>query len=155
MKTTALLLTFVFAIVTVQPALADSAEEQVKELMDCYALGSDIITRAIDADSVGADLGNPVNLITSPIFAEGHGFYSRCATPEWEVTLQLDSDGKKLKPFELLEQLLGDSPVDPRMIPLQRVRLLAAAENGKEWLTPMEQIIRHLRELKARAKRCA
>jgi hypothetical protein len=110
MKTTALLLTFVFAIVTVQPALADSdkgqnqnAEEQIKKLMDCYALGSDIITRAIDADSVGADLGNPVNLVTSPIFAEGHGFYRRCATREWEVTLQVDSGGTLLTTHGPLE----------------------------------------------------
>ncbi len=96
MKTTALLLTFVFAIVTVQPALADSdkgrnqnAEEQIKKLMDCYALGTDILTRAVDAPSVGGDFGNPVNEIDAT-FAEGLGFYRRCSTKNWTVTLQLD-----------------------------------------------------------------
>ena len=96
MKTTALLLTFVFAIVTVQPALAGSdkgknqdAKEQIKELMDCYALGSDILTRAVDAPSVGGDFGNPVNEIDAT-FAEGLGFYRRCSTKNWTVTLQLD-----------------------------------------------------------------
>jgi len=96
MKTTALLLTCVIAIVTVQPALASSdngrnqnAEEQIKKLMDCYALGTDIITRAVDAPSVGGDFGNPQN-VYDPTFAEGLGFYRRCATRDWTVTLQLD-----------------------------------------------------------------
>ena len=96
MKTTALLLMFVFAIVTVQPALADSekgrnqnSKEQIKKLMDCYALGTDILTRAVDADSVGGDFGNPQN-VSDATFAEGLGFYRRCSTHDWTVTLQLD-----------------------------------------------------------------
>ncbi len=95
MKTTALLLTFVFAIVTVQPALAGSdkgrnqnAKEQIKELMDCYALGSDILTRAVDADTVG-DLASTENQ-DDATFAEGLGFYRSCSTKNWTVTLQLD-----------------------------------------------------------------
>ena len=96
MKTTALLLTFVLAIVTVQPALADSdngrnqnAKEQIKKLMDCYALGTDIITRAVDAPSVGGDFGDARN-VYNETFAEGLGFYRRCSTSDWAVSLQLD-----------------------------------------------------------------
>jgi len=80
---------------------------------------------------------------------------STASTVPLQFTLRLDGEGKKLKPIELLERLLAEFPLDTRSVPLQRVRLLAAAENGQEWITPMEQISRHLRELKARAKSCA
>lgn len=103
MKTTTLILTFVFTIMTTQPALADSnnggnqkAKEQIKKLMDCYAVGTDIITRAIDAESVEGDFGNRENIYRSETFAEGLGFYRKCSTHDWTVTLQLDSSGTLL-----------------------------------------------------------
>ena len=109
MKTTALLLTFVFAIVTVQPALADSddgrnqnAKEQIKNLMDCYAVGTDIITRAVDAESVEGDFGNPQN-IYNETFAEGLGYYRRCSTDDWAVSLQLEGGDNLLTTHGPLE----------------------------------------------------
>jgi len=102
-KTTTLLLTFVFAIVTVQPALADSnnggnqnAKEQIEKLMDCYAVGTDLITRATDAESVGTDFGNRENIYRSENFAEGLRVYRKCSTDDWTVTLQLDDSGTLL-----------------------------------------------------------
>lgn len=94
MKTTTLILTLVFTIMTAQPALADSknggnqkAIEEIKGLMDCYAVGSDILTRLTHLPPVEI-LGDGQNL-TDDGFAEGYGYYKRCSTPKWAVSLEV------------------------------------------------------------------
>jgi len=95
MKTTTLILTFVFTMMTAQSALADSngsrnynAEEEIKALMDCYAVGSDIITRAVDAPSVMGMYDSRQNL-DNKTFAEGFRYYRGCSTRDWHVTVDV------------------------------------------------------------------
>jgi radical SAM-linked protein len=70
-------------------------------------------------------------------------------------TLDLDCEGKKLRALELIDRLLDGLIEEPHLLPIRRTRLLAASPDGNDWITPSEQIERHRRELRARAKRCA
>jgi len=70
-------------------------------------------------------------------------------------TLDLDCEGKKLRVMELIDRLLEGLIDEPHLLPIRRTRLLAASSDGTDWITPSEQIERHRREIRARAKRCA
>lgn len=70
-------------------------------------------------------------------------------------TLDLNCEGKKLRATELIDRLLDGLIEEPHLLPIRRTRLLATSPDGTGWITPSEQIERHRRELRARAKRCA
>jgi radical SAM-linked protein len=70
-------------------------------------------------------------------------------------TLDLDCEGKKLRVMELIDRFLKDLVDEPHLLPIRRTRLLANSSDGNDWITPSEQIERHRREFRARAKRCA
>jgi radical SAM-linked protein len=77
------------------------------------------------------------------------------STARLSFTLDLECEGKKLRATELIDRLLDGLIEEPHLLPIRRTRLLATSPDGNGWITPSEQIERHRRELRARAKRCA
>ena len=69
--------------------------------------------------------------------------------------LELRGDGKRLRPRDLLERLLGDIEPDLNILRLRRTRLWAQASGTGELVTPLELIDRHVNRLRANAKLCA
>ena len=65
-----------------------SVQEQVEELVVCYALGTDALGRAVD--TIGGQAPDSTVNLRDPNFAEGLALYRKCFAKDFSFVLEID-----------------------------------------------------------------
>lgn len=70
-------------------SFSHNQQAEVEDLVVCYARGTDLLGRAVDAVATAGDLDSTTNL-SDPVFAEALALYRGCFSKNFSFTLQFD-----------------------------------------------------------------
>ena len=98
-----------------------SAQNEIEDLMSCYAYSFDAIARATDAVEALGDLLSDVNINNDPNYAEGLSRFRNCTTNDWFIEAFL-ADGT---------QVLAEGDIPPGPLPWVNLVNLFARGDGQ------------------------